>query len=292
MNNFLDLGPITDILSKLGSNGGQQVMNTIGQTMANPTFSGVAGSTLGTVGNLIAPGIGGFVGNMAGKLIGAPLDIAKKYRMEKLYEEDSKERKLRADDAEYINIPFNRYAYRDFARDSFQTSAFQDGGVVGNEGVNEDSKSFWEDDYWSDSDSDQNSTLSESTEDSVDMFGLPMDFETSSYMRRGSNQTRSNVTSIDDRVMNAVTELETTGVKIGSINTGKHNVGSKHGQGKAFDIPGSKNGGIEGLTKLYNWLSTPDGVEFLKRNNLRVIDERFKPAGKVGTANHLHFEIL
>ena len=285
MNNFLNLGPITDILSKLGSNNGQQIMNTVSQMAGNPTFSGVAGSTLGTIGNLIAPGIGGFVGNVAGKLIGAPLDIAKSYRMEKLYEQDSKERKLRADDAEYINIPFNRYAYRDFARDSFQTSAFQEGGVVGT-GIEE--KSFWEDNYWDNSESVPEDTVQE---EPVEMFGLPMDFQSTSYSRR-SNSNRSVVTSIDDRVMNAVTELETTGVKVGSINTGKHNVGSKHYHGKAFDIPASKNGGIEGLTKLYNWLSTPDGTEFLKRNNLRVIDERFKPAGKVGTANHLHFEIL
>lgn len=283
MNEFLNLGN----LGKFLSNHGGDIANTIGQFGGNPTFSGTMGSTLGTIGNIIAPGIGGFVGNTVGKLIGAPLDIAKKYRMEKLYEQDAKERKLRADDAEYMNIPFNRYAYRDFARDPFQTSAFQDGGEVS------ETKDFWDEDYYSESTSNQ---IEDTQPDPEEMFTSMMfnDTPQSGYVRRSNNSNTpvNHVSDIDERLLNAIAEIESSGVKVGSINTGKHNTGSKHYHGKAFDIPASKNGGIEGLTKLYDWLSTPVGIDFLKRNNLRVIDERFKPAGKVGTANHLHFEII
>lgn len=86
-----------------------------------------------------------------------------------------------------------------------------------------------------------------------------------------------------------VSEFEKLGVSIGSINTGTHNTNSKHYYGKAFDIPGSKNGGREGLYKIYNYLNSPEGKT--KFPNIKVINEIDKPAGKVGDANHLHIEI-
>lgn len=86
-----------------------------------------------------------------------------------------------------------------------------------------------------------------------------------------------------------VSEFEKLGIGIGSINTGTHNTNSKHYHGKAFDIPGSKNGGREGLYKIYNYLNSPEGKT--KFPNIKVINEIDKPAGKVGDANHLHIEI-
>lgn len=74
------------------------------------------------------------------------------------------------------------------------------------------------------------------------------------------------------------------GVQPGSINTGEHNEGSRHMTGHAFDIPGSKHGGKEGLRQLLPILqeSYPD---------LELIDEIDAPAGKVGTGNHIHVQM-
>ena len=87
-----------------------------------------------------------------------------------------------------------------------------------------------------------------------------------------------------------INQFQQMGIGIGSVNTGQHNPGSRHYQGRAFDIPGSKNGGREGLYKIYNYLNSPEGKRQFP--NIKVINEIDKPAGKVGTANHLHIEIL
>ena len=87
-----------------------------------------------------------------------------------------------------------------------------------------------------------------------------------------------------------VDQFSSMGIQVGSINTGKHNPGSKHYSGRAFDIPGSKNGGKEGLYKIYNYLNSPEGKRQFP--NIKVINEIEKPAGKTGDANHLHIELL
>jgi hypothetical protein len=87
-----------------------------------------------------------------------------------------------------------------------------------------------------------------------------------------------------------VDQFSSMGIQVGSINTGTHNPGSKHYSGRAFDIPGSKNGGKEGLYKIYNYLNSPEGKRQFP--NIKVLNEIEKPAGKVGDANHLHIELL
>jgi hypothetical protein len=87
-----------------------------------------------------------------------------------------------------------------------------------------------------------------------------------------------------------VDQFSSLGINVGSINTGTHNPGSKHYSGRAFDIPGSKNGGKEGLYKIYNYLNSPEGKRQFP--NIKVLNEIEKPAGKVGDANHLHIELL
>ncbi len=91
-------------------------------------------------------------------------------------------------------------------------------------------------------------------------------------------------------VQPVIQKFNELGIGIGSVNTGTHNTGSKHYQGKAFDIPGSKNGGKEGLRKIYAFLNSPEGrAQF---PNIKVIDEIDAPVGKVGDANHIHVELL
>lgn len=86
-----------------------------------------------------------------------------------------------------------------------------------------------------------------------------------------------------------IDQFSQLGIVPGSINTGQHNEGSKHYSGRAFDIPGSKNGGKQGLNKIYAYLNSPEGKQ--RFPNVRVINEIDKPAGKIGDANHLHIEI-
>ena len=91
-------------------------------------------------------------------------------------------------------------------------------------------------------------------------------------------------------VQPVIQKFSELGIGIGSINTGTHKTGSKHYSGKAFDIPGSKNGGKEGLRKIYAFLNSPEGrAQF---PNIKVIDEIDASAGKVGDANHIHVELL
>ena len=91
-------------------------------------------------------------------------------------------------------------------------------------------------------------------------------------------------------VQPVIQKFSELGIGIGSINTGTHNTGSKHYSGKAFYIPGSKNGGKEGLRKIYAFLNSPEGrAQF---PNIKVIDEIDASAGKVGDANHIHVELL
>lgn len=102
-------------------------------------------------------------------------------------------------------------------------------------------------------------------------------------------QDTSNV-STEIPVKPLVDQFSSLGINVGSINTGKHNPGSKHYSGKAFDIPGSKNGGKQGLYRIYNYLNSPEGKKQFP--NIKVINEIEKPAGKIGDANHLHIELL
>jgi len=87
-----------------------------------------------------------------------------------------------------------------------------------------------------------------------------------------------------------IDQFSSMGIQVGSINTGVHNRGSLHPLGKAFDVPGSKNGGKEGLYKIYNYLNSPEGKRQFP--NIKVLNEIEKPAGKIGDANHLHIELL
>lgn len=103
------------------------------------------------------------------------------------------------------------------------------------------------------------------------------------YGQEESNQTELPVKPLID-------QFNSIGIKVGSINTGQHNPGSKHFSGKAFDIPGSKNGGREGLYKIYNYLNSSEGKRQFP--NIKVINEIDAPAGKIGTANHLHIELI
>jgi len=87
-----------------------------------------------------------------------------------------------------------------------------------------------------------------------------------------------------------VNKLEELGIKTGSINTGTHNVGSKHYTGKAVDLPASTNGGADGLRAIYNFLNSPEGKAYFP--NIRVHDEISKPAGqRVWSGSHLHIEM-
>lgn len=102
-------------------------------------------------------------------------------------------------------------------------------------------------------------------------------------------QDTSNV-STEIPVKPLVDQFSSMGINVGSINTGTHNHGSKHYSGKAFDIPASKNGGKQGLYRIYNYLNSPEGKKQFP--NIKVINEIEKPAGKIGDANHLHIELL
>lgn len=71
------------------------------------------------------------------------------------------------------------------------------------------------------------------------------------------------------------------GVTVTSMTSGKHNVGSKHYQGRAVDVRTRDK--------------TPAQIAAIKkeaaRRGFRVIDERTRPAGqKVWGGPHLHIE--
>ncbi len=118
----------------------------------------------------------------------------------------------------------------------------------------------------------------------------PLDtYTTNDIYHSTYGQDTSNV-STEIPVKPLVDQFNSLGIKVGSINTGTHNLGSKHYSGKAFDIPGSKNGGKQGLYRIYNYLNSPEGKKQFP--NIKIVNEIEKPAGKIGDANHLHIELL
>ena len=107
------------------------------------------------------------------------------------------------------------------------------------------------------------------------------------YQRQADNsegQIDLNVKNNSLPIQSYIDEFKSLGINIGSINTGKHNINSKHYIGKAFDIPASKNGGKDGLRKLLTQLKQ-------KYPNLRILDEIDAPIGRVGDGNHIHIEL-
>lgn len=277
MNEFLNLGNLQGILEKLGSNTGQQVLGGLGNIAGSTGMipqSKSTSSVFGAVGSLFGP-----VGGIAGSLIGGGIDKLKQFQQQKYEKKDNLDRINRSLEKDYINIPFNRYSYDEHMRDPFQVNTFGDGGEV-------------QDDFWSmDYKVDEPEPTDNPQEESDDPIAEEVIMYNPSKRQSLLDNSSTVEPNIDERVLNATQALSSMGIQIGSVNTGQHNVGSKHPLGKAFDVPGSKNGGIQGLNRLHDWLFTDEGINFLKTHNLRVVDERFKPAGKVGTANHLHFEI-
>lgn len=89
-----------------------------------------------------------------------------------------------------------------------------------------------------------------------------------------------------------VSQLEAMGIKPSSVTGGQHNVGSKHYEGKALDlgINTSFGGDAKKMDEFYQYLQSPQGKQ--KFPNVKVIDERVRPAGqKVWSNPHLHLEI-
>jgi len=92
----------------------------------------------------------------------------------------------------------------------------------------------------------------------------------------------------------ALSYLEDLGIKPSSTNTGKHNVGSKHYSGKAFDLGLNTSFGGS-LKKMHEFR---DNFEKLRETNplfqrFRLHDETVRPRGqKVWGGAHLHLELI
>lgn len=98
---------------------------------------------------------------------------------------------------------------------------------------------------------------------------------------------------LDPSVSNALMYLKSIGIKPSSTNDGKHNIGSKHYHGRAFDLGLNTSFGGD-MNKM---LAFKNNFERLKNTNpafarLRLVDETERPAGQeVWTGAHYHIEL-
>lgn len=113
---------------------------------------------------------------------------------------------------------------------------------------------------------------------------LPKDYSVNDYYF-SQNQANRPIQSVVD-------QLTLLGLKPSSIDSGTHNVGSKHYEGKAVDLGlnttfgGDKNK----MDEFYQFLNSPEGKK--RFPNVKVRDERNKPKDQqVWSGSHLHLEI-
>lgn len=91
-----------------------------------------------------------------------------------------------------------------------------------------------------------------------------------------------------------LSDLEKLGINPSSTNTGKHNMGSKHYHGSAFDL--GVNTSFGGSIKKMNEFK--ENFERMKQKNplysrFRLVDETVRPKGqKVWSGAHLHIELI
>jgi hypothetical protein len=89
-----------------------------------------------------------------------------------------------------------------------------------------------------------------------------------------------------------VDKLKAMGINPSSVNTGKHNEGSLHYQGRAIDLGlnTSFGGDMRKMKAFYNYLNSDEGKKEFP--GVKVVDESVRPAGqKVWGGSHLHLEI-
>lgn len=105
---------------------------------------------------------------------------------------------------------------------------------------------------------------------------------------------RSLVHKVERNTQAALDYLETMGIKPSSTMGGRHNVGSKHYHGKAFDLGlnTSFGGDINKMQEFEN-----NFINLQRTNPLfarfKIIDETVRPKGqKVWNGAHLHIEFL
>ena len=93
-------------------------------------------------------------------------------------------------------------------------------------------------------------------------------------------------------IQSVLDKFSQMGIKPSSVNTGQHNIGSKHYHGKALDLGlnTSFGGDVNKMNEFYNYLTSAEGKKQFP--NIIVRDERTRPANqKVWTGSHLHIEL-
>ena len=96
--------------------------------------------------------------------------------------------------------------------------------------------------------------------------------------------------SVKGRIYPIVDELQALGFKPSSVDTGKHNVGSLHGQGRAVDLGINTTFGGDNK-KMENFLENVYPKLKQKYPGLKLHDERNHPKGQaVWSGSHFHLE--
>ena len=101
---------------------------------------------------------------------------------------------------------------------------------------------------------------------------------------------RENSNNQKGQIHKVVDDFKAMGYYPSSVESGKHNVGSKHGSGNAadFGLNSSFGGDINKLKQFKQWFETSGKFNY---PGLKLIDETVRPNGqKVWNGSHLHFE--
>lgn len=167
---------------------------------------------------------------------------------------------------EYTQIPYDRNSYKTFANDFYQS--YESGG---------------ETDLWSHPDYNINNESEDLVSKIVtDLFGDESNEEV-------EENTYTDYSPIP--IQPVVSKLAAMGLNPSSVNSGRHNEGSLHYQGRAVDLGLNTTfgGDIKKMNAFKDWFIEHGNSHF---PGVRLKDETNHPQGqKVWSGSHLHLEI-
>ena len=184
-----------------------------------------------------------------------------------------------------------------YVRKKFRYREKQDGGYIDADGyltnnqINQNENDFYENPkeevYQSnDFDNSNNSSffLNSSTEnqDEVDY---------SKYEPKFADEDENFLPHHNKPIMSVVEKLRSMGLKPSSVDSGKHNEGSKHYHGKAVDLGLNTtfNGNVKKMKEFKNWFDSEGKNHF---PGVKLFDETTRPKGqKVWSGAHYHLEL-
>ena len=184
-----------------------------------------------------------------------------------------------------------------YVRKKFRYREKQDGGYIDADGyltnnqINQNENDFYENPkeevYQSnDFDNSNNSSffLNSSTEnqDEVDY---------SKYEPKFADEDENFLPHHNKPIMSVVEKLRSMGLKPSSVDSGKHNEGSKHYHGKAVDLGLNTtfNGNVKKMKEFKNWFDSEGKNHF---PGVKLFDETIRPKGqKVWSGAHYHLEL-